>query len=138
MKKLLTTIIAIIFFSVSFNVVSAQGLVKPKTASSFANQVQVSSGLTPVSLGLIIARVIQVALGLLSIIFLALTLVAGFRWMTAGGNEEEIKKAQSSIRSALIGLIIVLAAWGIVYFVFTYLPFSGGTFSGSQGGTSGG
>ncbi len=138
MKKLLTTIIAVIFFSVSFNVVSAQGLVKPKTASSFADQVQVSSGLTPVSLGSIIARVIQVALGLLSIIFLALTLVAGFRWMTAGGNEEEIKKAQSSIRSALIGLIIVLAAWGIVYFVFTYLPFNGGTLSGPQGGTSGG
>jgi uncharacterized membrane protein YwzB len=62
---------------------------------------------------------------LLAIVFVILIIIAGFHWMMAGGNEEAIKKAQSSIKSALMGLIIVLAAWGIVSFVFNYLPFSG-------------
>jgi ABC-type phosphate transport system auxiliary subunit len=52
-------------------------------------------------------------------------IVAGFQWMTAAGNETKVEKALSMIKTAVIGLIIVLAAYAITYFIFTYLPFSG-------------
>ena len=41
----------------------------------------------------------------------------GYKWLVASGREEEIKKAKDTIRSAIIGLIIVMAAYTISYFV---------------------
>lgn len=79
----------------------------------------------------IISTLIQVFLGFLGVIFLALTLMAGFKWMTAQGNEEEVKKAQGSMKNSIMGLVIVLAAYAITYSVFKYLPF-GGSGSGSM------
>ena len=85
------------------------------------------SGLNSFSLGMVIAFVLQAVLSLLGIIFLVIIVFAGYRWMTAAGNEESIKKAQEAIKRAIIGLIIVLMAYAITYFVFKQLPFEGGT-----------
>jgi amino acid transporter len=84
-----------------------------------------SAGFSDVSLGYIIATVIQAALSLLAIIFLVIMVFAGYRWMTASGNEESIKKAQESIKRAIIGLVIVILAYAITAFVFNQLPFDG-------------
>lgn len=73
------------------------------------------------SLSKLIGTVVSVLLGLLGIIFIVLIIVGGFQWMTAGGNEESIKKAKSRIFSAVIGLVIVLAAYAIWTFVANYL-----------------
>jgi len=103
-----------------------------------SNAVAGSSGFGQASIGSIIALIIQAALGLLAVIFLALMVFAGFQWMTASGNETQVKKAQDTIKTSVIGLIIVLAAYAITYFIFTVLPFSGGSFGGvvgSGGGT---
>lgn len=97
------------------------------------------TGLNPFSLGQIIAVVIQAALSLLGIIFLIIIVFAGYRWMTASGNEESIQKAQDSIKRAIIGLVIVLMAYAITYFVFNQLPFTGsGGGSGSGNNVTGG
>jgi hypothetical protein len=37
--------------------------------------------------------------------------------MTAAGNEEQITKAKKTMTAAAIGLIIILAAWGIAIYV---------------------
>jgi hypothetical protein len=66
---------------------------------------------------LIIGSIISVALGLLGVIFVILMIYAGFLWMTAGGNEETVKKAKKWLANAVIGLIIVLAAYAISTFV---------------------
>lgn len=78
------------------------------------------------NLSSIISVLIQTALGVLGVIFLVLTIMAGFKWMMSAGNEEEIKKAQGSLKNSIIGLVIVLAAYAITYSVFKYLPFAGG------------
>lgn len=94
-----------------------------------------SSGLGGNSdLASIISVLISVVLGFLGIVFLALTIMAGFKWMTSEGNEEEIKKAKGSIKNSVMGLLIVLAAYAITYSVFKYLPFA----SSGTGGTGGG
>lgn len=63
-----------------------------------------------------VANIIKVILSLIGTIFLALTIYAGFLWMTAGGNDEQITKAKSYIYQATIGLIIVLGAYAITVF----------------------
>jgi len=96
------------------------------------------TGLNNFTLGQVIAVVIQGALSLLGIIFLIIIVFAGYRWMTASGNEESIKKAQDMIKRAIIGLVIVIMAYAITYFVFNQLSFTGGGGGNSNGGTGGG
>ncbi len=62
-------------------------------------------------------NVVRVSLGFLAIIFVILLVIAGYKWMMAAGNEEVIKDAKSQIRTAVIGLIIILAAFGITQFI---------------------
>lgn len=80
------------------------------------------------SLTLARADVIKVVLGLintaltfLGIISLILIIYAGFVWMLAAGEEEKIQEAQDIIKGAVIGLVIVLASYGISRFIFDNL-----------------
>ncbi|MFH1412602.1 MAG: hypothetical protein ABIG10_01045 [bacterium] len=66
----------------------------------------------------IIANIIAVVLSFLGVIFIALMIYGGYLWMTATGNEEQVDKARNLIKAALIGLLIVIAAYAITYFVF--------------------
>ena len=69
----------------------------------------------------IIGGIISVALGFIGVLLFALFIYAGFLWMTAGGNEEQVKKAKGLIMNAVIGLIIVIASYAIADFVLTQL-----------------
>ena len=69
----------------------------------------------------IIARVINLILGFLGVIFFILTIFAGFKYMTAAGNEEEVKKSLSLLKNAVIGLLIVLISWTITRYVLISL-----------------
>ena len=61
--------------------------------------------------------IIQVMLGFLAIIVVILILYGGFVWMTAGGNEDKVATGKKIITAGIIGLLIILAAWGIASFV---------------------
>lgn len=65
----------------------------------------------------IAAEVINVLLGFLGIIAVVLIIWGGFKWMTAGGNDDQVSEARKIITTSFIGLIIILAAWGIASFV---------------------
>ncbi len=65
----------------------------------------------------IIAQYIRVLLSLLGMIFFLLTLYAGYLWMTAGGNEEQVAQAKAYLSNGVIGLIVILASWSISLFV---------------------
>lgn len=88
------------------------------------------AGFMTSDLGTIISLIIKALLSFLALIFLVLIIIAGFRWMTAAGNEQQIEKSQATIKAAAIGLVIVLSAYAITYFVFNKLPFNIGGPSG--------
>lgn len=67
------------------------------------------------------ARIISIVLGFLTVIFLGLTVFAGFKYMTAGGNQDKASDALKLIRNAIIGLVIVLSAWMVTRFVIIML-----------------
>ena len=76
-------------------------------------------------------RIIQIALSFLGAIAVVIVMSAGFLWMTSNGDEEKITRAKAILKNALIGLIIILAAWGITTFVITRLM---GAIGGDAGG----
>lgn len=55
--------------------------------------------------------VYQVGLGIAFIFSIVLIMVAGFRWMTAGGNATAVGQAKSMIGNVSIGLILLLGAY---------------------------
>lgn len=69
----------------------------------------------------IAGKVIAVGMSLLGILFFAMMLYAGLVWMKARGNTEEVEKAKTIIESAIIGLVLITAAYAITTFVFTSL-----------------
>lgn len=64
-----------------------------------------------------IAAVINILLGFVGVVAVIFILYAGFKWITAGGNEEQITGARGNIRNAVIGLVVVFLAFVITNFV---------------------
>ena len=79
----------------------------------------VSSSAT--SLDSIISTVIALILSFVGVILFVLFIYGAFIWMTAEGNDEKVKKAKSTIKGAVIGLVITLAAYAISSFVIKYI-----------------
>ncbi len=66
-------------------------------------------------------------LGILAIFAVVLVLYGGFVWMTSGGNEEKVANAKAILKNALIGLLIILSAWGIVLWLLGVISDATGT-----------
>jgi uncharacterized membrane protein YjgN (DUF898 family) len=66
-----------------------------------------------------VARIINAALGLLGLVAVVIILIGGFKWMTAMGNDDNVKKAKALIIQGVIGLIIVVCAYAIAQFVLS-------------------
>lgn len=66
---------------------------------------------------IIAATFVQFFLGLLATIFLIMIAMSAFWYITARGQTDKIEKATSTIRGAVIGLLIVMMAYSITYFV---------------------
>ena len=98
-------------------------------------QYATATGLTTTDIRTTIARVISIFLGLLGIIAVGLILYAGFVWMTAAGNEEKILQAKKIMTNAVIGLVIIMSAFGIVQFILRAI--TGADQNGGQGGDGG-
>jgi Type IV secretion system pilin len=85
------------------------------------SNIKTASGLGETDPRQMVAQVINILLGFLGIIAVVLILYAGFLWMTAGGSDENIKKAKNILSAAVIGLIIILMSYGIANMVLKEL-----------------
>ncbi len=61
----------------------------------------------------IVGRTVGILLGILGIVFLVLTVYAGFLYLTAQGEETNVKKAKKLLSQAVIGLILIVSAYAI-------------------------
>ena len=127
MSKKLIAIFAIVFsgvliFSSGAPVLRAAGLTEAFTTNlkTFAEDgagYKAPTGSGEETIYTTIGLVINIALSLLGVIFLALIIYAGFEWMIARGDEAKVTKSKDIMKNAVIGLVIVLAAYVISYFV---------------------
>lgn len=69
----------------------------------------------------IAASIVNILLGFLGILAVIIILIGGFKWMTAAGNEDQVGEAKKIIVAGIIGLVIILASWGIASFVLNNL-----------------
>lgn len=65
----------------------------------------------------IIGTIIGAALAFIGVLFFILIVYAGFLYMTARGNEEQVKKALDYIYQAIIGLVIVASAYLVTKYI---------------------
>lgn len=106
--------------------INAESLLDSQTGFTGNNEIGGTFGAKSkaTDIRLIVASVIKVIIGLLGIIFVSLLVWAGFKWMTSGGSDDKIKEAQDLIKTAIIGLIIVLASYAITAFVINNVIYS--------------
>jgi hypothetical protein len=86
-----------------------------------AVNISTASGLSSTDPRTIAAKIINIALGILGILAVVLILLGGFKWMTAAGNEEQIEEAKKILTGGVIGLVIILASWGLATFIINSL-----------------
>lgn len=84
-------------------------------SSDFAD----ASGLGQGELQSTIGSLIRVALSFLGVVAVVIILLGGFKWMTAGGNDEKVSEAKRLIVAGIIGLAIILSAYAIASFVIS-------------------
>lgn len=112
-KVFFTLVFALAIFS-SFSLVLAQdyGLKDTAEKAQYGDTGDIYS---------MIGTVLKLGLSVVGIIFLGVMFYAGLRWMTARGNEEFATKAKGAMFNATMGLILVVAAYGLTVFIFSKL-----------------
>jgi hypothetical protein len=125
-KTIISLMVLSMFIFPSFTLVPAVSAGNLTAGDLWGNtdiqtNVQNSTGLGNRDPREIAASVIRVVLGFLGIIAVLIILYAGFLWMTAAGNDDKISTAKSMMSAGVIGLIIILAAFGIATFVMNAL-----------------
>jgi len=68
-----------------------------------------------------IGQIVGAVLAFIGVLFLSLMIYGGFTWMTARGNDQDVEKAKDLIQAAVVGLVIVLAAYAITSYIGTAL-----------------
>ncbi len=89
---------------------------------------------TDTTLSETIGRIIRIAMSLIGTIFFILLVYAGFLWLTAQGDEGQVDKAKDIIKTSTMGLVVVMAAYGLSAFLVGVVALtSGAPSSGSVG-----
>jgi cbb3-type cytochrome oxidase subunit 3 len=97
-------------------------------ANSSVNQITLTPGsaggtdfshLGSITVPGIISAAITLILIVAAIIFFFMLVIGGVRWILSGGDKGQTEAARNQITAALIGLVIVFAAWAIATLVGT-------------------
>ncbi|MBD3248397.1 hypothetical protein GF382_03880 [Candidatus Falkowbacteria bacterium] len=122
LNKINKVLIILLFIAIASPVLAANNLETDAMREKQADVLADVAGLNrSATVGGITATLISVTLGMLGIVFIGLLIYGGFTWMTAAGNDDQVKKAMGIIKTAIIGLIIIVAAYSITAFVFNSL-----------------
>lgn len=105
----------------------------PLTASAASNSEAAGAGLTVMASRVFLGagqetglapsflaslfQVINALLTFIGLVFFGILIYAGFRWMNARGNADEVEKAQGMTREAIIGIVIIVGARIITEFI---------------------
>lgn len=73
------------------------------------------------SIGTLLSGIISFVFILAAIIFFFMLVLGGIQWMISGGDKNATEQARGRITAALIGLIIVFAAWAITKLMEQFL-----------------
>lgn len=116
MKKL----IVILFAGLLLSIVAFPAIASENSALGNLQKTEIgeATGITadlPAAIGGIIKTILGV-MGLLMVIYI---IYGGYLWLTSGGEDEKAKKGSAVIKQAIIGIIIISAAYTITAYVIS-------------------
>lgn len=129
MKGFITTLF------ISFVVLSGLAVAQPVSAApDFYNDVRKQANAaakdkgagfgTPRDPREVVSVIIRGGLGIIGTLFVAYIIYAGFIILTSSGDSTKVDKGKSTIRTAILGLLIVLSAYSITTFVSNAVIYS--------------
>ncbi|OGH90169.1 MAG: hypothetical protein A2537_03715 [Candidatus Magasanikbacteria bacterium RIFOXYD2_FULL_36_9] len=125
MKKIIATILSLTtMFTLAFVLtmpLPASAATPPIEVKDLGLSYGTDTGLSNTDIRTTVARIIKVAMSLLGIVAVVIVLIGGFKWMTAGGNDDQVGEAKKWIFSGVIGLAIILSAYALASFVINQL-----------------
>ena len=119
MKKYLILVPTIIVF---LGVITLQLHALPALADSAQSELQsganaAGGGASSPSINSIVATVVNILSGIVGVVAVVMIVIAGFKYVTSGGDEGGIRSAKNTLVYAIVGLVIVVLAQSIVAFV---------------------
>lgn len=120
MKYKIQIIGAQVFLGIS---VLSMGMVRAFNGDTGLGTTGKAAGLSggETDLATVVGNVVNAFLGLSGLVLMIVVIYGGIRYMIAGGNEEEVKKAKQWIINGIIGLIIISLAFALSSFVLSQL-----------------
>jgi hypothetical protein len=94
----------------------------PATGAACAQPAGVSGTLSVTSLIQTISNVLIFGVGAISVIVL---IIGGLRYVVSGGNAAQVQGAKNTILYAIVGIVVAIAAYALVQFVFQQLGVTG-------------
>jgi len=90
-------------------------------APAVALEVGIGSSSSSTGLTNYISQIYQFVIGSIGVVAAVMIIFNGMRWVTAAGNSENISTAKGGISSAVVGLLIALLSYVLLYAVNTSL-----------------
>ncbi len=78
------------------------------------------SQLGTLTIGGIVSGLIRFVLVVAALVFFFILVIGGIQWIASGGDKAQTEAARNRITAALVGLVIVFAAWAIVQLINTF------------------
>lgn len=91
-------------------VLAAEETIELKPKGEFAD-------LGNLTIGGIVSGLIRLVLVIAALVFFFILVIGGIRWIASGGDKANTEAARNQITAALVGLVIVFAAWAIVQLI---------------------
>lgn len=86
---------------------------KPPAGTTFAF-------LGDLTIGRIVSGLIQLIMVVAAVVFFFILVIGGIQWIASGGDKAQTEAARNRITAALVGLVIVFAAWAILQLIKTF------------------
>lgn len=83
-----------------------------------------ASGFEPGTIEHTFVGIVYFALTFSGVALVAIIVYGGYLWLTAAGNDEQIKKAKDVIKSAIIGIVIILSGYAVSYAIIKAASFA--------------
>lgn len=116
-----TSIVSTLFFSIVMVPAPVSAVCGDTVNDPYGVDCGEETGLTRQDPRSLASRLINAVLQFTGIILICYIVYAGYLWMMAGGDGEQIEKAKTIISACVIGLIIILSAYSISQFVVSQL-----------------
>ena len=78
------------------------------------------SKLGDITITSIISALIKFVIVIAALVFFFMLVIGGIRWIVSGGDKAQTEAARNQVTHALIGLVIVFAAWAIAALIGTF------------------